>query len=150
MKLEFLMTFDSHVKELQKVGATPHGERYIYVVEGGKFEGPILKGKVKDGGAADWMMIVKDGLSTLDVRKTFETHDGALIFVTYQGLYQFNTELSANLERGEGYAFGDTLFQVQMQFETGDERYSWLNTTLAVAEGRETGKKVKYRAYRLV
>ncbi len=150
MKLEFLMAFDSHVKELQKVGSTPRGERFIYVVEGGTFEGPKLKGKAKDGGAADWMMVVNDGLSTLDVRKTFETDDGALIFVTYQGLYQFNEQLSANLEKGEGYAFGDTLFQVQMQFETGDERYSWLNKTLAVAEGRETGNKVEYRAYRMV
>jgi len=28
--------------------------------------------------------------------------------------------------------FGDTLFMAQVQFETGDLRYAWLNETLAV------------------
>lgn len=147
MKLEFLMEFDSQVREIQKIGETPHGTRYIYVVEKGAFEGPRLRGTVRDGASGDWMVIVRDGLSTIDVRKTFETHDGALIFVTYQGLYQFDDEISARLEQGVGYDFGETLFQVQMQFETGDDRYRWLNSTLAVAEARETGNKVIYRAF---
>ncbi|WP_417624894.1 DUF3237 domain-containing protein [Paremcibacter congregatus] len=150
MKLEFLMDFDSKVKEIQNVGESPHGTRTIYVVEGGVFEGPRLKGVALDGGAGDWMLIIKEGLSSLDVRKTFKTDDGALIYVTYQGLYQFNKDLSDRLEQGIGYEFGDTLFQVQMQFETGDKRYAWLNRTLAVAEGRETGSNVHYRAYAIV
>jgi hypothetical protein len=41
--------------------------------------------------------------------------------------------------------FGDTLFITQVQFETGDIRYNWLNETLAIGEGRETGGGVEYR-----
>ncbi|TNE61048.1 MAG: DUF3237 domain-containing protein [Alphaproteobacteria bacterium] len=149
MKLEYLMTFTSKVRELQKLGPSPAGERYIYVVEKGTFDGPRLKGTVRDGAAADWMLVLKDGLCSLDVRKTFETHDGALVYVRYQGLYQMDPAILARLEKGEGYDFGDTLFQVQMQFETGDPRYNWLNRTLAVAEARETGSQVEYRAYSL-
>lgn len=149
MKLEYLMSFDGHVKEIQKIGKSSQGEKYIYVVTGGTFEGPNLKGHILDGSAADWMTIYDNGLCSLDVRKTFKTHDDALIYVTYHGLYQFDDKLSEKLKSGQGYDFGETLFQVQMQFETGDERYIWLNSTLAVAEARETGKKVEYRAYAL-
>lgn len=149
MKLEFLMEFESHIKDIQIVGDTPKGKRIIYVVGDGTFKGPKLEGITLEGGAGDWMMILKEGLSTIDVRKTFKTDDGALIFVTYQGLYQFDDRLSAALKNGKEYDFGDTLFKVQMQFETGDERYAWLNHTLAVAEARETGKKVIYRVYAL-
>ncbi|WND03871.1 DUF3237 domain-containing protein [Temperatibacter marinus] len=150
MKLDYLMTFDSDVKEIQNVGTTPYGTRYIYQVTGGQFEGPRLSGYVKDGVSADWMMIVNDGLSKIDVRKTFVTHDDALIYVTYQGLYQFNESLSERLRKGLGYDYGETLFQVQMQFETGHEKYQWLNRTMAVAEARETGNKVEYRAFALL
>lgn len=150
MNLEYLMTFDSHVREVQKLGPSPFGERYIYVVEKGTFEGPRLRGTVREGAAADWMLVVNDGLCTLDVRKTFETHDGALIFVRYQGLYQMDEAILADLQAGQGYDFGKTLFQAQLQFETGDARYGWLNRTLAVAEGRETGTRVEYRVYAMV
>ncbi len=150
MKLEFLLSFDSHVKEIQKIGKSPKGEKYIYVVTGGTFEGPRLKGRILDGSAVDWMTIHEDGLCTLDVRKTFETDDGALIYVTYQGLYEMDDAIMEKVKVGEGYEFGDTLFQAQLQFETGDERYAWLNRTLAVAEGRETGQKVEYKAYALL
>jgi len=150
MKLEPLMTFNSHVRDIQRIGSSPKGERIIYVVEDGTFEGPRLKGKVRNGAAADWMQIIGEGLAALDVRKTFETDDGALIYVTYQGLYQFDDALSKGLSEGRGYGFGDTLFQVQMQFETGDARYAWLNRTLAVAEARETGSMVEYRAFAIV
>ncbi len=37
----------------------------------------------------------------------------------------------------------------QLQFETGDERYAWLNNRLAVGEGRLGPSVVTYRVYTL-
>ena len=149
MKLKPLFEFDSDISDVQKLGDTPHGNRIIYVVAGGKLWGERVNGTVQSGGG-DWVLINANGLAKLDVRKTLKTDDGALIYITYTGLYQFNEELTKRIDEGEGYDFGETLFQVQMQFETGDPRYDWLNTVLAVAEGRETGQKVHYRAFEMV
>ena len=77
------------------------------------------------------------------------THDGALIHLSYQGLYRFHEALSAKVEWGEDAVFGETLFQVLARFETGDWRYDWLNSTLAVGEGRETSSGVEYRLFSL-
>lgn len=147
MKLEPLLSFSNGVT-VQAIGQTPFGHRTTYVITEGRFEGPRLKGSILPGGG-DWLLRGEGGLAKLDVRKTFETDDGALIDVRYIGLYRFDDTVTAKLERGEPSDFGDTLFQVQVQFETGDPRYAWLNTTLAVGEGRETPDGVVYALYAL-
>jgi Protein of unknown function (DUF3237) len=148
MKLVPLVEFDSEAADLQEMGHTPFGTRRVYVVGGGNFWGERLNGKAMSGG--DWMLINEKGFAKLDVRKTIKTDDGALINMTYQGYYQYNDALTDQIEKGIGYDFGDTLFQVQVQFETGDDRYTWLNSTLAVAEARETGNNIHYRVYEMV
>ena len=45
--------------------------------------------------------------------------------------------------------FGDHYFRATPRLETGDERYSWVNTTLFVAEGRVTESGVEYRVFRV-
>ena len=52
----------------------------------------------------DWMTVRQDGGAYLDVRTTFETHDGAAILVTYQGLvdlgeHGYDAFLRAKIER---------------------------------------------------
>jgi hypothetical protein len=43
--------------------------------------------------------------------------------------------MKANDENGET-GYGDQYLRLVMQFETGAERYGWLNTSLFLAEGR--------------
>ena len=124
------------------------GRRRFIAITGGTVEGPRLRGIVLPGGG-DWMLEGADGLCRLDVRKTFETDDGALIDVRYIGLYQVSDAVNACLASGGSCQFGDTLFQVQAQFETSDTRYAWLNRTVAVGEGRETAEGVVYQLYAL-
>lgn len=148
MRLTPLMTFRNALAQVQPIGAGAFGERITYITGEGVFEGERLRGRILPGGG-DWLVKGAGGLSRLDVRKTFETDDGALIHVSYQGLYRFDAALSAKLARGEDGAFGETLFTIQAQFDTGDERYGWLNETLAVGEGRETAHGVEYRLFSL-
>jgi hypothetical protein len=53
------------------------------------------------------------------------------------------------LAGGGDAQFGDTLFMAQVQFETGDPPYAWLNETLAVAEAREIAAGVEYQLFAL-
>jgi hypothetical protein len=145
LQLAPLLTFTNGVS-VQSIGKTPFGERTTYIIGEGRFEGPRIKGRILPGGG-DWLLRGADGLSKLDVRKTFETDDGALIDVRYTGLYRFSDAVTAKLEAGASSDFGDTLFHIQAQFETGDPRYAWLNATLAVGEGRETPAGVVYQLY---
>ena len=147
IKLEPLLKFSNGVT-VQPIGRTPFGERTTYVVGDGVFEGVRLRGRVLAGGG-DWFVRGADDLARLDVRKTLETHDGALIHVSYTGLYKFNADVTRRLSLGQDAQFGDTLFMAQVQFETGDQRYAWLNETLAVAEARETAAGVEYQLYAL-
>ncbi len=148
MKLEPLMNFRNALEQIQAIGDAPFGQRVTYIAGEGTFEGPRLKGRILPGGG-DWLLKGRDGLSFLDVRKTFETDDEALIHVSYTGLYRFSDPLTAKLNVGGASEFGETLFQTQLRFETGDQRYDWLNETLAVGEGRETSDRVEYRVFAL-
>jgi len=38
----------------------------------------------------------------------------------------------------------------QPRFETGDPRYAWLNSTVAVSQGRVLPNAVEYRVYEVV
>ena len=143
--LEPLLSFSNPVT-VQPIGHTPFGERTTYIVGEGVFMGPRLRGRIRPGGG-DWFVRGASDLARLDVRKTFETDDGALIHVTYVGLYKFSAAVSRTLAEGGSSQFGDTLFMAQVQFETGDPRYAWLNETLAVAEARETSTGVEYQMY---
>ena len=149
MQLKPLVEFDSDISNLETIGDTPFGTRKIYIVGGGKFWGERINGHALPGGG-DWVLINQQGFARLDVRKTIETHDGALINMSYQGYYQYKDDVLKKLEQGVGYEFGDVLFQVQVQFETGDARYDWLNTTLAVGEARETGSTIHYRVFEML
>lgn len=145
IKLDSLLCFTNGVT-VQPIGKTPFGERTTYIVGEGTFGGARLSGRVLAGGG-DWFVRGNGDLAKLDVRKTLETNDGALIHVTYTGLYKFDSEVRRKLAAGGDAQFGDTLFMAQVQFETGDERYAWLNETLAVAEARETSSGVEYQLY---
>jgi Protein of unknown function (DUF3237) len=145
IRLEPLLRFSNPVAA-QPIGKTPFGDRTTYIVGEGVFEGPKLNGRILAGGG-DWLVRGANDLAKLDVRKTFETGDGALIHVTYVGLYKFSAAVSRTLSAGGDAQFGDTLFMAQVQFETGDLRYAWLNETLAVAEARETSTGVEYQLY---
>jgi len=148
-KLEYLMTYSADLAAPVEIGAVPSGTRRIYDVTGGRFEGPRLEGKILAGGG-DWLLIGNDGIARLDVRGTFETHDGARVYVQYHGVLVINELTTRALVEGRETQYGDTTFMTQPRFETGDPRYAWLNFTVAVAEGRVIPNGVEYRVFEVV
>jgi len=145
MQLEYLMTYRAELKPPQDIGNTAFGNRAIYDVTGGTFEGPELKGKLLPSGG-DWILLDEKGVGRLDVRASFETDDGALIYVQYFGIVELDPN---NLEPTEDSKFGDSYFMTQPRFETSDSRYDWLNRIVAVGEGRPLPNAVEYKVYQL-
>jgi hypothetical protein len=149
MKLEHLVTYRADLKPPVAVGKGPLGTRTIFDVTGGTAEGPRLRGKLLASGG-DWLLVDEGGVGRLDVRGTLETDDGAHIYVHYHGVLEMNEKALGALEKGEATDYGDMYFMTQPRFETGDPRYAWLNSTVAVSQGRVLPNAVEYRVYEVV
>ena len=107
-----------------EVGAGPAGTRVIFENQGAKLQGDRLSAELTGGANADWLVVGPDGTGTLDIRATYRTHDDAVIFVQYQG----------RVDVSEGMDLPKTVY-VAPRFETGDERYLWLNRIQAAGKG---------------
>lgn len=131
--LEHLFSLTATLREKPAVLMNaPQGSRVIVPVTGGHFEGARLRGTVDNSGG-DWVTLRADGSIKLDVRALLHTDDGADIFIRYEGV---------------GVRIDGTLRIVTAPlFETGDERYAWLNSVQAVARGISTGDKVTYEVF---
>jgi len=148
MKLEPLFDYHANLAAALDVGAGPYGHRLIVEVAGGAFEGPRLKGRIREGGCADWLTMADD-YGHLDVRATFETDDGALIYVEYHGHVELTDAVRAALA-GEGETdFGEAYFVTSPRMQTGDPRYRWVNNLICVAQGRLRSGRVEYRVFRV-
>jgi hypothetical protein len=149
MELEHEFTFNARLAPSVEVGPGPFGNRRIREVLGGEVSGERINGRVR-GGGADWILIGPEGWGRLDVRLTIETDDGAAIYVQYLGLIEYN-EAAAAANAGERSSeYSDHYFRIAPRLETGDERYTWVNRTLFVGEGRlHPGPVVEYRVSRV-
>jgi hypothetical protein len=117
---------------------TPIGTRIIFEVTEATFEGERLRGRSRGNSGADWGLAGPGGVFGLDVRFVLETDDGALVYVQYHG----RCDISEGLEK-PGYVFSTP------RFETGDDRYRWLNSLQAVQKGRLDPQtlQITYKVY---
>jgi len=131
------------------IGITPRGHRLVIPFAGGTFEGPRLRGKVL-GTGGDWLLERPDGALELDVRRTLWTDDGHHIYAYYRGIIAGEAEAMARIGRGEAVAAKDLYFRTTPIFETGSEKYAWLNRVIAVGIGAITAKGAELEVYRVL
>ncbi len=145
-RLEHL--YDAHVEldPPQPVGASPAGNRQIYMVKGGRIEGPRMAGDVLPGGG-DWALIRTDGAVQLDVRATVRLDDGAHVYAYYSGLIIATPQVFGRIMGGEDVPLGEYYFYTNPMFQTGDEHYLWLNQLLAIGRGKVVPGGVEYRVW---
>jgi hypothetical protein len=131
--LEHLFTLTATLRERPPALLNaPQGSRVIVTVTGGHFEGPKLRGTVDNSGG-DWVSLRADGSIKLDVRVLLHTDDGADIFMRYEGI---GVRIDGQLK-----------LATAPLFETGDERYAWLNNTQAIASGVSANNVVSYEVF---
>lgn len=133
LKSEHLCNIVAELGEAQEIGSGPHGVRRIIPVTGGRIEGPEIKGEVLPFGA-DWLLVRPDGVIELDVRITIRTDDDELVYAYYRGIVDMSQDY----------------FRTTPIFETGSEKYSWLNKIVCVGVGRRLEDKVEYEVYRIL
>ena len=109
------------------VGTGCAGTRVVFELAGVQLKGDRLRAEMMGAAAADWQLIGPEGTATLDIRATLRTDDDAIIFVQFNGKYATDASQDLNLVRAPLY--------VTPRFETGDERYAWLNRIQAVGKG---------------
>lgn len=119
-------------------------------MKGGWFEGPKLKGEILPG-TGDWFITRAGGVSEGDVRDTYRTHDGVVIYVSYRGILNIPPDIWEKLHRGEDVDPSKYYLRGQPMFETAvDASYSWLNEIIAVSVGKQEALGVTYDVYQIL
>lgn len=135
---EHLFTLTAHVGDAANgfIRSGPTGHRFIAPVTGGSFEGLRLKGAIVPPGG-DWVHRRANKTLHLDVRLLLVTDDNESILMTYQGIGKPNGD-------------GTTAIRTAPTFETGAEKYAWLNDVQAVGIGTSDAQGVTYDIYAIL
>ena len=117
-----------------EAGDTPRGLRRMIPITGGTFEGPNVKGIVIPGGY-DFQLLRNDNVMEIDARYVLQTNDGALITIVNRGLRHADKEVMQQMANGIEVSPSLYYFRSVPQFETGSEKYDWLNRSVFIANG---------------
>lgn len=127
---EYLMTLYAPLETPQKIDDS----LTIYNVgPGGWVKGPKINGTLI-APAADWIRIMPDGNLRQDVRLTIKTDEGALIYVTYNGIISRSKEVGKRIAGGEVLTSADEYFLTAPTMETSAKAYVWLNHVQCVGK----------------
>lgn len=127
----FTLSLTADTAAAYQIHKGPAGRRLIAGVSGGTFSGAKLNGTVAPLTGADWVTVRADKSFRLDVRLVLITDDDATIYMYYGGIAMKGQARSAPY------------------FETGDERYTWLNNVQGVGIGSITAAGPTYEVYAL-
>ena len=151
LETEFLFEVRIPLAPPIDVEAGPDGRRIVLLAKCGQFSGPRLRGEVLPLSGGDWLRRRANGVSVIDVRLCLRTDDEATVLMTYQGRMQASPE---NQDYARDFAKPDDpggahryYFRTNPLFETGDERYAWLNAIVAVGTGRTGDGGVVYDVF---
>jgi hypothetical protein len=118
-------------------GEGPLGRRALNAVSRGRFDGARLNGEINPG-TGDWML-TRNGIRVVDARVVLRTDDGALIHMSYGGRIMIPSELMddvRDLSRRHHIDPARYYFRTTPVFETGAEKYSWINGIVSIGFGR--------------
>jgi hypothetical protein len=106
---------------------------------GGWVKGPRINGTLL-APAGDWSHTLPSGVSRLDVRATIKTDDGALIYISYNGIFKDSEETEARAAKGQVLTSKDMYFVIAPTLQTAAKKYEWLNAVQCI------GKMVSYKS----
>jgi hypothetical protein len=139
-------TFD--VPAPADLGPVPLGHRRVTTIRGGSFEGPKLKGTVVGGN--DWTLLRSDGALALDARLILRTDDGHQIGMSYTGYRHGPPDVLDRLNKGEAVDPDLYYFRCIPAFETGSEKYGWLNKICCVGTGTRSATGPTYHIFEVL
>ena len=146
LECEYIMTLCGELDPPQHIDET----LLIVNVTGGWAKGPKVNATVIQP-AADWIQSMPDGSRRLDVRLTLKTDDGALIYMSYNGVILNTQAARQELMKGEVVTSDDRYCITAPTFRTSHPKYAWLAATQAIGKFIESkrgqGSYIKYDVF---
>jgi hypothetical protein len=149
--LQHEMTYRFKVRgPMPATEGSPRGARQYWEMSEGTLTGDRIRASLAMPGG-DWHLIGTDRFGRPDVRAQFITDDGAAILLHYVGLVERTAKFNQAAESGQATGWGDQYMRMFMSFDTGSERYAWLNQHVFLARGRLAGPgEIEYEIYRVL
>ncbi|KAJ5171134.1 uncharacterized protein N7500_003917 [Penicillium coprophilum] len=151
LELDFRMSIKMNPKV--SVGPSIWGQREWVSFIGGQWAGRWGKGIVLPGGQ-DTQIVTKDSTTNLRASYILQTVDEppAFIMVRTEGWLTgakdvLEKVIDANM--ADGVNPGSYKYRVNLSMETGDERYTFLNTLMWIGSGCRRGHEVIFDAFRV-
>lgn len=138
LRSRHLCTLTMSLPPTLELGPTPAGNRRIFTVSGGAFEGERLRGTVLPQASSDLLLVRADGSAQQDVRLVLQTDDGALVLMTYRGVRHASAEVNARIANGEVVPGSEYYLRTAPFFETSSPDYAWLNKIVCIGVGERT------------
>lgn len=133
-EIEFLGTLTMYGKGSLMVGDIPAGKRRLDYVKSGALVGPNIRAEIVGG--ADHMLRLQDGTLLADVRLGLRLDDGQGLELNYRGYLWGDPGVGDRLLAREQIQPSEYKIRTNVWFETGSEKYYWLNHTIAFGQGR--------------
>jgi hypothetical protein len=151
IELRYEMTYRFRIRgPLPATDGSPRGARQYWEMTEGTLRGDRIQATIAMPGG-DWHVVGSDQFGRPDVRVQFLTEDGAVVLLHYTGLVERAPVFNEAADAGGGTGWDDQYMRMFMTFDTGAERYAWLNRHLFVARGRLAGPaKIEYEIYRVL
>jgi hypothetical protein len=134
-QIEHLLTYRLRLAPPLIIGPVPGDLRIDFPIVGGEITGPHLQGSVKPGGA-DFGTLRTDGVFLVDVRGALESHDGALIEITYTGVMDLGPDGYEKFLNCEAPA--TAAVRAAPRFRTAHPAYAWMNRLQCISIGQAT------------
>ena len=134
---QHLFTLEAELMPSLDAGDGPLGRRVLNAVHEGCFYGHRLKGRINPG-TGDWML-TRNGIRVVDARIVLQCDDDAIIHMSYGGRIWFDEAVLPALGNTETRHLIDPsryYFRTNPVFETGHQKYLWLNSVVGIGNGR--------------
>jgi hypothetical protein len=150
-RLQHLMVLRFDTEPVVSLEASDERQRRIVEISNGYFASRHdgLNGHVLAGGS-DWRVRLNDGRMMLDGRLALFTDSGEAIAIRFVGRRSGDAQILAALDRGDPIGPDAYYLRLSMTFETNSVRFSWLNHTIAVAQGAHRPERQVYNVLQLL
>lgn len=149
-ELEFVYEAEGRLGAPIEMGVTADGARRIIpIFEGGKIEGPLIKGELL-GGGADWQLSRLDGTTIADATYAMRTDDGVVIQIRNRGLRRGPPDVMKRLAEGQAVDPAEYYFRAMPEFIAPNGKYEWMNQSIFVCSGARYPFGIKLWVWRVL
>ena len=150
LKSELIFEYEAELDVPQMFKPSHVGTRLFLPLKSGTVKGPKLNGIMLPGGG-DWLVIRNDGANEIDARFTIQTDDNEIIYTYYRGITMVSPEVQMRIESGEKVDPGQYYYRTTPVFETGAEKYAWLNRIICIGVGTIGGwDRASYKVFQIL